>query len=288
MQLSTEMLVHLKLTKGIDNLGVWQIIKGLHDFKLNGELTAYEIAELAGLKKSHWSFITSFNEVEEKDIQFVINTHSLITIYDDFYPPLLKEMYNAPVLLFYKGNKEFLKLNNLSFVGSRKATKIGLASCRKLIQELPKHFTIVSGLAKGIDAMSHKVAVECGKKTISVIGSGLDVVYPKENQALFDYLSKEELVISEYLNGTPPLKHHFPQRNRIIAGLSMGTIVIEAKKRSGSLITCERAMEEGREVFAVPGEILTGNSNGCHQLIQQGAKCVFSAKDILSEISLAH
>jgi DNA processing protein len=284
MQLSTEMLVRLKLAKGIDNLGIWQIVKALCDFELEGELTVYEIAELANLRKTRWSFITSFNEITEEDIQSVMNTHSLITIYDEFYPPLLKEMYNAPVLLFYKGQKDLLKSNTLSFVGSRKATQIGLASCRKLIQELPKNFTIVSGLAKGIDAMSHKVALKCSKRTISVIGSGLDVVYPKENQALFDYLSKEELIISEYLNGTPPLKHNFPERNRIIAGLSMGTVVIEAKKRSGSLITCERAMEEGREVFAVPGEILTGNSDGCHQLIQQGAKCVFSSKDILSEI----
>ncbi|MDR0691206.1 MAG: DNA-processing protein DprA [Streptococcaceae bacterium] len=284
MQLSTEMLVRLKLAKGIGNLGIWQIIKALHDFELEGELTAYEIAELAGLRKTRWSFITSFNEVEEK-VSFVMDTHLLITIYDELYPPLLKEMYNAPVILFYKGKKDLLKTSTLSFVGSRRATKVGLASCRKLIQELPKHFTIISGLARGIDAMSHKAAVMCGKRTISVIGSGLNVVYPKENQTLFDYLSKEELVISEYLNGTPPLKHNFPERNRIIAGLSMGTVVIEAKQRSGSLITCERAMEEGREVFAVPGEILTGNSNGCHQLIQQGAKCVFSVEDILAEIS---
>ncbi|MDR0614370.1 MAG: DNA-processing protein DprA [Lactobacillales bacterium] len=284
MQLSTEMLVRLKLAKGISNLGIWQIIKALRDFELAGELTAYEIAELAGLRKTRWSFITSFNEMEEK-VDSVIKTHSLITIYDEFYPPLLREMYNAPVVLFYKGKKELLKTSALSFVGSRKATKVGLTSCKKLIQELPQHFTIVSGLAKGIDAMSHKAAIMCGKRTISVIGSGLDVVYPKANQALFDYLSKDELIISEYLNGTLPLKHHFPERNRIIAGLSMGTVVFEAKQRSGSLITCERAMEEGREVFAVPGEILTGNSNGCHQLIQQGAKCVFSAKDILAEIS---
>ncbi|MDR3156542.1 MAG: DNA-processing protein DprA [Lactobacillales bacterium] len=284
MQLSTEMLVRLKLSKGIGNLGIWKIVKAFDELDLDGELSAYEMADLAGLTKTRWSFINSFTMIRMEEIEKVRQTHQMLTIYSDNYPQLLNEIYNAPVILFYMGKKELLQSVLISFVGSRKATSVGLASCQRLIMELPEKFTIVSGFAKGIDAMSHRVAVKSEKRTIAVVGSGLDMAYPKENQKLFDYLCREELVISEYLNGTPPLRHHFPERNRIIAGLSMGTVVIEAKKRSGSLITCERAMEEGREVFVVPGEILTGNSNGCHQLIQQGAKCVCSAEDILVEI----
>ena len=144
-------------------------------------------------------------------------------------------------------------------------------------------FVIVSGLARGIDTSAHVSVLKNGGATIAVIGCGLDVYYPKENQQLQDYLGKNHLVLSEYAPGEKPLKYHFPERNRIIAGLSQGVLVAEAKARSGCLITCERALEEGRDVFAIPGNILDGQSDGCHKLINEGAKCVTSGQDILSE-----
>ncbi|MDR1568680.1 MAG: DNA-protecting protein DprA, partial [Streptococcaceae bacterium] len=130
---------------------------------------------------------------------------------------------------------------------------------------------------------AHLAALRNKLSTIAVIGCGLDIYYPKENQKLQAYLAQHHLVLSEYLNGTAPLRHHFPERNRIIAGLSRGVVVIEAKIRSGSLITCKCALEHGREVFAVPGDILSGHSSGCHRLIQQGAKCIENSADIMDE-----
>ena len=173
----------------------------------------------------------------------------------------------------------------LAVVGARKCSETGKQSVRKIVSELGNHFTIVSGLARGIDTCAHIEALKNKGNTIAVIGTGLDVYYPKENKALQDYMAKNHLVLTEYGPGEQPLKYHFPERNRIISGLCQGVMVVEAKLRSGSLITCERAMEEGRDVFAIPGNILDGKSDGCHHLIQEGAKCITTGFDILSEFS---
>ena len=201
------------------------------------------------------------------------------------YPIELKHTYNPPVLLFYQGNIELLSKPKLAIVGARKCSETGKQSVRKVVNELGNHFTIVSGLARGIDTCAHMEALKNKGNTIAVIGTGLDVYYPKENKALQDYMSKNHLVLSEYAPSEQPLKYHFPERNRIISGLCQGVLVVEAKLRSGSLITCERAMEEGRDVFAIPGNILDGKSDGCHHLIQEGAKCITTGFDILSEFS---
>jgi DNA protecting protein dprA len=195
----------------------------------------------------------------------------------------LSEIYDAPVLLFYKGNLDLLKFPKVAVVGSRACSKQGAKSVEKVIQGLENELVIVSGLAKGIDTAAHMAALQNGGKTIAVIGTGLDVFYPKANKRLQDYIGNDHLILSEYGLGEQPLKFHFPARNRIIAGLCRGVIVAEAKMRSGSLITCERAMEEGRDVFAIPGSILDGLSDGCHHLIQEGAKLVTSGKDVLAE-----
>ncbi|COE15110.1 DNA processing protein DprA [Streptococcus pneumoniae] len=165
----------------------------------------------------------------------------------------------------------------------QKAIHQGAKSVEKVIQGLENELVIVSGLAKGIDTAAHMAALQNGGKTIAVIGTGLDVFYPKANKRLQDYIGNDHLVLSEYGPGEQPLKFHFPARNRIIAGLCRGVIVAEAKMRSGSLITCERAMEEGRDVFAIPGSILDGLSDGCHHLIQEGAKLLTSGQDVLAE-----
>ena len=205
------------------------------------------------------------------------------SILDDCYPWDLSEIYNPPALLFYQGNIDLLELPKVAVVGSRDSSKLGNQSVQKIIKELNNELIIVSGLARGIDTAAHMAALQNGGRTIAVIGTGLDVFYPKANKKLQAYIGKNHLVLSEYGPGEQPLKFHFPERNRIIAGLCRGVIVAEAKMRSGSLITCERAMEEGRDVFAIPGSILDGKSDGCHHLIQEGAKCIMSGSDVLSE-----
>lgn len=228
-------------------------------------------------------FMTQFKQLDIKALREEFNQFPSLSILDSDYPLELQSIYNPPVLLFYKGNLDLLNQEKLSVVGARKCSDTGRQSVAKIIKELGNRFVIVSGLARGIDTSAHIAALKNGGATIAVIGTGLDVYYPKDNKALQDYLGKNHLVLSEYGVGEPPLKWHFPDRNRIIAGLSSGILVAEAKLRSGSLITCERALEEGRDVFAIPGNILDGKSNGCLHLIQEGAKCVISGLDVLSE-----
>ncbi|KIY20564.1 MULTISPECIES: DNA-processing protein DprA [Mesobacillus] len=212
------------------------------------------------------------------------NIH-LITIFDDEYPEKLKNIYQPPWILFAKGNLSMLKItDSLAVVGSRNATDYGYKSIDFLFPSLIKrNIVIVSGLAKGIDAHAHKTAIKLGGKTIGVIAGGFQHLYPKENSKLAEYMMETQLVLSEYPPATRPEKWHFPMRNRIISGLSEGTLVVEARKRSGSLITADFALNEGRNVFAIPGSILTPDSDGVHYLIQQGAKLIKSAEDILEE-----
>ena len=224
-----------------------------------------------------------YKALDVKSCREEFNRFPSFSILDKVYPQALKEIYNPPTLLFYQGNLELLDYPKLAVVGTRNASKTGIQSIQKLIKELDNRFVIVSGLARGIDTAAHIASLKNGGKTIAVIGTGLSHTYPKENRQLQRYIAKNHLLLSEYNSDQPALKYHFPERNRIIAGLAGGVLVAEAKMRSGSLITCERALEEGRDIFAVPGSILDGKSDGCHHLIQEGAKCVVSGFDILSE-----
>jgi DNA processing protein len=210
----------------------------------------------------------------------------LITIFDDDYPSRLKTIYQPPWILFARGDLSLLKnRKSLSVVGSRSATTYGIAAIDYLFPSLiEKNILIVSGLARGIDAHAHKAAIKMGGKTIGVIAGGFHNLYPKENVKLAEYMMEKQLVLSEYPPATMPAKWQFPMRNRIISGLSEGTLVIEARKKSGSLITADFSLNEGRDVFAVPGSILTPESDGVHYLIQQGAKLVKSPEDILEEL----
>ncbi|MCB5018592.1 DNA-processing protein DprA [Streptococcus mutans] len=223
--------------------------------------------------------------LDSKALRKEFNRFPSLSILDKEYPLELKNIYNPPVLLFYQGDLDLLARPKLAVVGSRNASQMGVAAVKKIIQDLSKQFVIISGLARGIDTAAHLASLKSGGATIAVIGTGLDVHYPKENRRLQDYIAKNHLLLSEYEAQSQPLKYHFPERNRIIAGLSQGVMVAEAKIRSGSLITCERAMEEGRDVFVVPGNILDGQSEGCHHLIQEGAKCITSGFDILNEFN---
>lgn len=228
-------------------------------------------------------FMERYRQLDTKQLREAFLKFPSISILDAEYPLELKEIYNPPVLLFYKGDISLLQKPKLAVVGARKCSDLGTKSVQKIITELKNRFVIVSGLARGIDTAAHISALKNGGATIGVIGTGLDVCYPKENQKLQAFMMTNHLVISEYGPGEEPRKYHFPERNRIIAGLCHGIVVVEAKLRSGSLITCERALEEGREVFAIPGNILDGKSTGCLHLIQEGAKCITSGIDILNE-----
>ncbi|HGI2075578.1 TPA: DNA-processing protein DprA [Streptococcus agalactiae] len=271
-----------KLKKaGLTNLNIHNIINYLK----KNSLTSLSVRNMAVVSKckNPTFFIENYKQLDLKKLRQEFKKFPVLSILDSNYPLELKEIYNPPVLLFYQGNIELLSKPKLAVVGARQASQIGCQSVKKIIKETNNQFVIVSGLARGIDTAAHVSALKNGGSIIAVIGSGLDVYYPTENKKLQEYMSYNHLVLSEYFTGEQPLKFHFPERNRIIAGLCQGIVVAEAKMRSGSLITCERALEEGREVFAIPGNIIDGKSDGCHHLIQEGAKCIISGKDILSE-----
>ncbi|HEN8867199.1 TPA: DNA-processing protein DprA [Streptococcus agalactiae] len=271
-----------KLKKaGLTNLNINNIINYLK----KNSLTSLSVRNMAVVSKckNPTFFIENYKQLDLKKLRQEFKKFPVLSILDSNYPLELKEIYNPPVLLFYQGNIELLSKPKLAVVGARQASQIDCQSVKKIIKETNNQFVIVSGLARGIDTAAHVSALKNGGSSIAVIGSGLDVYYPTENKKLQEYMSYNHLVLSEYFTGEQPLKFHFPERNRIIAGLCQGIVVAEAKMRSGSLITCERALEEGREVFAIPGNIIDGKSDGCHHLIQEGAKCIISGKDILSE-----
>jgi len=204
----------------------------------------------------------------------------------EHYPKLLQSIDDAPLLLGTRGRVELLQDPQLAIVGSRHASKQGLMIAKDFAQHLSHQgLGITSGLALGIDTAAHQGGLLGIGKTIAVVATGLDRIYPASNQALGRQIVEEGVMVSEFPLGTKPLTYHFPKRNRIISGLSVGTLVVEAALKSGSLITAKTAMNQGREVFAVPGSIHNPQAKGCHQLIKQGAKLVESGQDILEELS---
>lgn len=209
----------------------------------------------------------------------------LITLADTTYPRALLASADPPVLLYAKGNPAWLNHPALAIVGSRNATKQGENNASAFAAALSgAGLTIVSGLAAGIDAAAHEGALKGTASTVAVIGTGIDRIYPARNEALARRIAGQGMIISEFPLGTPPLAANFPRRNRLIAGLARGCLVVEAAQRSGSLITARLAAEAGREVFAIPGSIHSPQSKGCHALIKQGAKLVETAQDILEEL----
>ncbi len=212
---------------------------------------------------------------------------SLLLSSDAQYPPDLKQIYDPPAILYGLGNLALLRTPMVAVVGSRRHTHYGKQVARRLAAELvSRGITVTSGMARGIDTHAHEGALEQGGKTIAVLGCGLDICYPPENRALKQRIQEQGLVISEFPPGTKPAPLNFPRRNRIISGLSAGTVVVEAGVKSGALITAEFSLEQGREVFAVPGSVESPYSSGCHKLLKEGAKLVESAADILEELAL--
>lgn len=212
--------------------------------------------------------------------------HHLLTCDGPDFPTLLQRAPHAPAALFVVGDPQWLWFAQIAVVGSRNPTTGGLSNARDFARTLARSgLVVVSGLADGIDAAAHRAALDAGKPTVAVIATGPDIVYPPRNRALAEVIAAEGAIVSEYPPGTSPQRHNFPQRNRIIAGLSLGTLVIEAAQRSGALITARLAAEAGREVFALPGSIHNPLAKGCHRLIREGASLVETVQEIVEALA---
>ncbi len=223
----------------------------------------------------------------EKYEKYILkNDIKIINISDDNYPVKLKNIYAPPITIFAKGDISLLNSKSIAIVGSREPSKYGIYVAEKFSKELSKEgITIVSGLARGIDTFAHVGALSSFGKTIAVLGSGIDVVYPKENVKYYREISEKGLIISEYIVGTAPESKNFPQRNRIISGLSDGVLVVEARKNSGTMITTDFALEQGKELYVIPGNITSNLSAGTNNLIKEGAKLVTDVYEILEDLN---
>jgi DNA processing protein len=251
--------------------------------------SAVTLAQVPDLDRDAIEGLLSFSEWNEvrKEIERSAQAGATILPYARAnYPARLKTIADPPPLLYVKGALNVEDERALAVVGSRSASEYGLRVTRELCQGLASlGFTIISGMARGIDAAAHEAALDAGGRTVAVLGSGVDVVYPPEHEKLYQRICRQGAVISELSIGTPPRSFHFPARNRLISGVALGVVVVEATEKSGSLITAALALEQGREVFAVPGAAGSSRSRGTHQLIRQGAKLAERVEDILEEIA---
>ena len=210
-----------------------------------------------------------------------------LTLEDSAYPAVLREIADPPEPLYVRGTLDEQDRAAVAVVGARRASAYGLAVAEWLGRELVRHrVTVVSGMARGIDGAAHRGALMAGGRTIAVLGCGPDVIYPAEHEDLMGQIIESGAVVTEFPPGTPPLPHHFPQRNRIISGLSLGVVVVEGRERSGASVTADFALDQGREVFAVPGSIFGETSYLPHRLLQEGATPVTTVDDILTELRL--
>lgn len=224
----------------------------------------------------------------ERKFQDIINQNvKLLNILDPKYPILLKEIYDPPILLYYKGELDWNNSLFFGVVGTRKITSYGIRAIEEIVGALTLHgLVIVSGMAKGGDTIAHQAAVKSGGKTVGVLGSGVNIIYPPENKKLSEEIIKNGAILSEFPPDAEPRRQNFPLRNRLISGLSLGLLVVEASEKSGTLITANCALDQNREVFALPGSIFNPYSKGPAKLIKMGAKMVTSVEDILEELNL--
>ncbi|HSC42928.1 MAG TPA: DNA-processing protein DprA [Candidatus Binatia bacterium] len=251
--------------------------------------SAAELAEIEGLHRELIHSIANFNDWAEidKEIQRARAAGiKMIPFSDAAYPASLRAIADPPPLLYVKGELHDNDSRAIAIVGSRSASDYGRRIARDLARGLASFgFTVVSGMARGIDGMAHESALQAGGRTLAVLGSGVDRAYPPEHEMLYRRISENGAVISELPMGARPIAFNFPARNRLISGLSLGVVVVEATEKSGSLITASLAAEQGREVFAVPGEAGASRSRGSHRLIRQGAKLVETVEDIIEEVA---
>lgn len=249
----------------------------------------HDLLRVAGMTESAAARILSASELTPNQWQRWQNSDArLLTWRDEGYPPALREIEDFPPLLFVRGSLQERDRFAVAIVGTRHPTQYGRTVAERLARELSRYgLTIVSGGARGIDTAAHTGALRAGGRTIAVLGSGIDVPYPAESAALFSRIATRGAVLSEYPPGTQPDAWRFPARNRLVSALSLGVLVVEAPNDSGALITATHALEQGKPVFAVPGNIDTGHSAGCHRLIKDGATLVDSVEDIVRGLGIA-
>jgi DNA processing protein len=264
----------------------------LAEFKTPQDVLGASVTSLArvdGISRAMAGRIASFDAWDdvEKLLDGVEKSGAeVFTLGDPRYPALLREVHSSPPALYVKGTLAAEDRLAVAVVGSRRAAPYGRAVTERIAGELAAMgFNIVSGMARGIDTAAHTAAIKRGGRTTAVLGCGIDVAYPPENRVLMEKIAENGAVVSEFPPGTMPLAENFPRRNRIISGLSLGVLVTEAALNSGALVTANFALEQGREVFAVPGSVMSPNSAGPHSLIQRGAKLVNGAQDIVAELA---
>ena len=288
----SELIAQLALTK-IDSLGPVSFIRLVEAFGSAERAFKGGVEELrrfAGLREGQAAAIKAFTDFPscEQELKWIEREGAkVLSFSDDGYPPLLKKIYAYPPLLFALGNVSLLNEaagDTLGVVGSRAATEYGVMATRKIVRDLTaRGVRIASGFALGIDITAHLAAVESEGKTVAVLPGGLGEVYPRSHRKYVSKILRRGVFITEFLSDVVPHPEYFPRRNRIISGVSRGTLVVEAAIKSGALITADYAAEQNRDLFVVPGSIFSSKSEGCHQLIQQGAKPVATAEDILAD-----
>lgn len=291
-QCSLESWLSLCHTPGIGNTTFHTLLDtfGTVDAALNA--SHQQLSSLAMKSSIKADVFNALCKQSKPDISADINwlaedNHHIITLFDETYPAGLKELPDAPPILYVRGDIDYLTQPQLAMVGSRNPTAVGRNTAREFAQHLSNAgITITSGLASGIDGASHEGALQGLAGTIAVVAHGLDIIYPAQHQKLAQQITEHGAVISEMPIGTQPQRGLFPRRNRLISALTLGTLVVEAAQKSGSLITARYATEQNKEVFAIPGSIHNPMAKGCHQLIRQGAKLVETASDILEELCI--
>jgi DNA processing protein len=287
----TRLLFHMHHCRGLGNKGTKRILSQLSDPLKIYNLSLSSIKRISGSTSPHAElFYSDFHTFKIDYYQEYYQQHDIhwISIYDENYPELLKNVYDPPFILFMKGRRELLNYQNkLAIVGSRQATSYTEDNLRKLMPGLAeKNIVIISGLARGADTMAHKQAILTGAPTIGVIAGGFHHIYPRENIKLAEYMMKEQLIVSEYPPDTKPQKWQFPFRNRIISGMAQAILVTEAQKKSGTFITADYALNEGRDILCIPGSVNQKLSEGTNSLIKEGAKMVLSIEDIFFELDV--
>ncbi len=283
--------INLSLVPGLGLGGYWRLLEHFHSPAEVLRASQKDLLSVRGITERQIAGLFSATDNRhhgEKELERLALLGGMaISFENEGYPPLLKQLVDPPPVLYVLGQSEYLCTPSVAIVGSRAATSYGRRTAFNLGRNLANvSVTVISGLALGIDAESHLGALAGQGKTVAILGCGLDVVYPRQNLSLYRQIAERGTLVSEYPLGTRPEGFRFPARNRIIAGLCQGVIVVEAARRSGSLITAQMALDFGREVFAVPGQVDSCKSEGTHWLLQQGAKLVQSVDDIVVELDL--
>lgn len=283
-------LVLLNMIHSLGSISVARLLKCFSRPKKIFEAARDELARTEGMTACKIDAIKKASQSLDLERELKLareNNIDIVTILDEGYPQNLKNIYDPPPVLYVKGQLLDCDYNSIAIVGSRRASFYGLSTASRLSSELANMgITVVSGLARGIDTASHKGALSAKGRTIAILGSGILKLYPLENKEIAQSISENGAVISEFSLETSPLPRNFPRRNRIISGISLGVVVVEAARNSGALITADSALQQSREVFAVPGKMDSITSIGTHSLIKQGAKLILNTDDIIEELAI--